>query len=242
LAGASHVEAGDFGTRCQKSYQNGWLNTLPYAYARCGGFNDELDSTDTLRFYFDLTGTGSGFTVNDGSTASGGVDSVDLFYVSTHGGTTDVNARLALWGDQQRVRSSEWRLGNNSDQVMIFSQYACATMKEDGHFMARWSNPFRGGVYIVTGSQDKVYDGLTTDETGEDYADDLQDGKSVKWAWFDGNGDWWADQDVAVYATGSSLANCRNRRDGITWQNASSFTRLRDNNVARVCGAWIWDN
>ena len=44
-------------------------------------------------------------------------------------------------------------------------------------------NTFRGGLRMALGSQDKLYDGVTTNECGEDFADNLQDGDSIKWAW-----------------------------------------------------------
>ncbi|MGE0825410.1 MAG: DUF6345 domain-containing protein [Candidatus Binatia bacterium] len=245
LLASAHAEAGEFGTRCQRSFQFGWQNTLPYMYDRCSGFNNELDDTDTKLFYYNLTGTGSGFTSNDGSVNAGGVDAVDLFYVSTHGGAQGdpINATLTLWGIGQNARSGDWRFGDNADGVRIFSQYACETLWIDNNSYNRWDQVFKGGMQLATGSHDKVYDGWTTDETGEDYADDLQSGKSVKWAWFDGNSDWWSDQDVAIYASSSgSLGECQVRRDYMTWQNLSSFPRLRDNNMNRICASWISDN
>jgi hypothetical protein len=97
-------------------------------------------------------------------------------------------------------------------------------------------------LYLVTGSHDVLYDGWLTDDTGEDYADNLTHGKTVKWAWFDGNWDWWADQDVAIYASSSgSLDECRNRRDTMTGQNINGFPRFRDASMKRICAAWITD-
>ena len=238
-------EAGTFGTRGQKEFQNGWQATLSYAWDRCDGFNSELDDSDTEKFYFNLQGTGSGFTLNDGIVDSGGVDSVDLFYVTTHGGakSSTTDARLALWGEQMLTFSSNWRFGDNSRKVKIFSQYACETLFIDDFSFARWAPAFKGGLFIATGSHDKVYDGWTTAETGEDYADDLQHGKSVKWAWLDGNSDWWEDQDVAVYASSSGpLSECKTRRDSMTWQNIGGFTRFRDGSMNRICASWISDN
>src|SRR5262245_62127595 len=136
----------EFGTRCQKSFQNGWQKTLPYMYARCGGFNDELDDTDTKLFYFDLTGVGSGFTYNDGSVPAGGVDTGDLFYVSTHGGakSSQTSARLAMWQENLRTYSVDWRFGNNADGARIFSQYACETLWLDDYSYDRWDQVFKG--------------------------------------------------------------------------------------------------
>ena len=249
------AQAGTFGTRCQGTFNGTWQKTLPFAYSRCEGFNNELDDYDTKKFYFNLSGQATGFSGNDGIVDSGGVDAVDLFYVSTHGGVDSVRFFYALKeqnkfacsqfssGSNQCVSGADWRYGDNSRKVKIYSQYICYTIAIDDFSWDRWKQPFRGGLYIATGSQDKLYDGWTTDETGEDYADDLQDGKSVKWAWFDGNGDWYEDQDVAVYASSSGpLAECQLRRDSMTWQNVPQFPRLRDGDMNRLCAAWIWNN
>ena len=253
LALQGGAQAGTFGTRCQGNFNNSWQNTLPYAYNRCEGFNNELDDYDTKKFYFNLSGAATGFSWNDGVINSGGVDSVDLFYVSTHGGVDNVRFFYALKEQNSFACSRlsggncvpgwDWRYGDNTRKVKIYSQYSCATLAIDDFSWARWNQPFKGGLYLATGSQDKVYDGYTTDETGEDYADDLQDGKSVKWAWFDGNGDWYFDQDVAIYASSSGpLSECQNRRDGMTWQNVIQFPRLRDGDMNRLCASWIWNN
>src|SRR5215510_15380616 len=243
---SSRTEAGQFGTRCQETFQNGWRKTLPHANELCDDFVAELNDTDTSLFYFTLKWGESGFSsdADDGLVNKGGVDAVDLFYVNTHGGeaSSTTDARLAMWQEGLRTFSSTWRFGNNSDQVAIFSQYACETLRVDDFSFNRWDEAFRGGLLLATGSHDKLYDSVTTEEAGEDYADDLQSGKSVKWAWFDGNADWNADQDVAIKASSTgSLSQCRNRRDTITWQNFGSVARIRDNNMKRICSAWIDD-
>jgi hypothetical protein len=255
VAQGAAAQAGTFGTRCQGNFNGSWQQNLSYVYARCEGFNNELDDYDTKKFYFNLSGAVTGFSGSDGSLSAGGVDAVDLFYMSTHGGVDDVRFFYALKEQNQFacsrfsnwtslcVPGADWRYGDNSRTVKIFSQYTCATLAIDDFAWDRWKQPFRGGLYLATGSHDKLYDGSTTDETGEDYADDLQDGKSVKWAWFDGNGDWNADQDVAIYASSSgSLSECQVRRDYMTWQNVIQFPRLRDGNMNRICASWISNN
>ena len=243
MSPARPAAAATFGTRCQDTFENDWQKPLPYAWDRCGGFNDTLDDTDTKLFYFNLKTNGLGFTTNDGVVGNGGVDTVDLFYVSTHGSVTNTDARLVFWNQDKRALSSGWRFGDNARGARIFSQYACETLAQDSFNFERWKKAFRGGLLLATGSHDKVYDGWTTNETGADYAAYLQAGKSVKWAWFDGNGDWWAAQDVAVEASSTgSVSECLSRLNGITWQNMFTFSRLRDNNMNRLCAAWIEDN
>jgi len=242
--------AARFGTRCQSDYQNGWQETLPYAYDRCSGFNNELDDTDIKVFYYNLHGSESRFSTCDGCGA--GVDNVHLFYVSTHGGGWSNDAVLTMWDKNSLAESNndKWRFGNNDTGAAFFAQYACETLKHnDGKTWDRWINTFRGGLIMAMGSHDKLWDGLTTDETGEDFADDLQKSKTVKWAWFDGNGDWAAAQDVAVLATGSSKtaaknakADCEYRRDNVKWQNFGSYARWRDSDIGWMCWSWIDDN
>lgn len=236
------ARAGQFGTRCQQDYESGWQKTLPHTWDRCSRFNSELDDTDSKLFYFDLKGVGVGFTSSDGSVNTGGVDAGDLFYVGTHGGANNSTAVLTMFTKNLSMSSVNWRFGDNSDGVAIFSQYACRTLQIDDFTWTRWSPAFKGGLYVATGSHRKLWDSITTDEVGEDYADDLQDGKSVMWAWFDGNSDWYEDQDVAVLVTGSSLANCEDRRAHIKWQNFSDYTRLRDGAVNKMCYAAIYNN
>lgn len=237
-----------FGTQCQRDFQNGWLSTLDHTWDRCAGFNNELDDTDTKVFYYNLDGAESNFSTCDGCGA--GVDDVHLFYTSTHGGARPNDAALAMWNQNVLAESNQdnWRFGDNNTGVAFFAQYACETLKLDG-IINRWLNTFRGGLIMALGSHDKLFDGSTTDETGEDFADDLQKSKSVKWAWFDGNGDWYAPQDVAVLASGSSQtgannaeADCNFRRDEVKWQNFGNFARWRDNQIGWMCWSLIDDN
>lgn len=231
-----------FGTRCQADYENNWQEKLPYSWNRCAGFNNELDDTDTKVFYYNLHGAQTRFSSCDGCGA--GVDNVHLFYVNTHGGGFDNDAALGMWNQNQIAQSNvdNWRFGNNNTGAAFFAQYACETLKFDGKTINRWLNTFKGGLIMATGSHDKLYDSITTDETGEDFADNLQKSKTVKWAWFDGNGDWYTDQDVAVLASGTNENDCKNRRDGVKWQNFGSFPRLRDNQIGWMCWSWISDN
>ena len=241
-----------FGTRCQADYQNNWRNELPYMWDRCGWFVDELDATDTSVFYFNLHGSRSKYSTCDG--CSTGVDAVHLMYTGTHGGAEDdTDARLAMWDEDIRARSNtdSWRFGDEATGASFFAQYACETMTaadSSGQMKDRWRGAFRGGLRMAMGSHDKLWDSITTNECGEDFADDLQDGKKVKWAWFDGNGDWWEDQDVKILATGTgstdaaAQSSCQSRRDTMKWQNFGSFGRIRDNALDWWCWSWISNN
>lgn len=239
--------AAHFGTLCQADYQNNWRDALPYSWDRCGWFNDELDDTDIKSFYWNLHGARTLYSSCDGC-AGMGADTVSLLYTNTHGGAiNDTDARLVMWNQDVRARSNtdSWRLGDESIGLSILALYACETLTNADSSTAlkdRWRGTFRGGLRMTLGSHDKLWDGTTTNECGEDFADNLQDGDSVKWAWFDGNGDWYADQDVKVLATGTSSSNCTDRKNSIKWQNFTSFPRLRDSNVKWFCSSKIDNN
>ena len=240
-----------FGALCQADFQNGWQNTVPYVWNRCAWFMDELDDTDTRAFYWNLHGARSFFSSCE--TCSGvGADTLRLLYVSTHGSAKALgDARLNMWDQNVSALSTTdgWRYGDGNPPLGFLSLYACETLNDDdGNIWGRWGGTFRGGLIMVMGSQDILNDSLTTDETGEDFADDLQKGKSARWAWFDGNGDWDVDQDVKVMATGSSAsghdagADCAFRRDTVTWQNAHQYARWRDGQIGSWCTSQIEDN
>lgn len=236
-----------FGCLCAANYQNGWQNALPYSWNRCGWFVDELDSTDIRSFYWSLNGAESFYSSCD-HCAGVGAETVSLLYTNTHGGALNSgDAFLAMWNQNAwaQTNTDNWRLGNESTGLSILALYACETLTNadsSASLINRWRNTFRGGLRMVLGSHDKLYDGETTDEVGEDFADDLQDGKTIKWAWFDGNGDWHADQDVKVTATGATESDCIFRRDAMMWQNFGAFPRLRDSQVAWFCSSKIDNN
>lgn len=246
----ANASAAIFGTRCQSDFQNGWSVTLPEVWDRCAWFNDELDDTDQKAFYFNLQGAHVKFTGCD--ECSAGPDSVHLFYVDSHGGANPGNAGIFMW-DQRSIAITPrdgMRYGDENVGLAILAQYLCKTLSVDSHanIVARWVPVFSGGMIMATGSHDLVWDGVTTDEVGEDFADDLQSRKTVANSWFDANSDWDADQDLAVFATGSSLtgahnaeADCAFRRDRLTWQNFGQFARWRDNQVEWICFSKIDD-
>jgi len=151
------ASAGEFAIRCQRVFQNNWKPTIDYEYNRCEGFNSRMDDYNTQIFYFNLN-NGVGFTTADGAGPAGGVDTVDIFYVGTHGGASATDATLALKPVNTRTFSSTWKFGDTANQIAIFSQYACKTLQIDDNSFARWVNPFKGGLYLATGSHDILWD------------------------------------------------------------------------------------
>lgn len=239
LLASGSALAGKFGTRCQQTFKDGWVPNLSHVYDHCAYFNNELDDTDSKAFYYYLN-NGQGFKTSDHVESAGGVDTVDLFYVNTHGKAESSYSWLALYVGI--ATSNTWRFGDNGRKLKIFSQYACETMKLDNKTYDRWDQVFKGGLYLVTGSHDKVYDSWYTDDVGEDYADNLQDGDFVWSAWFDGAWDAYTDQDVAVFGTSSGDESvCFLRLLSMTGQNTGGFPRYRDGDMKLICAYSITD-
>jgi hypothetical protein len=228
-----------FGTECQEDYQNGWRATLGYTWQRCHWFNQELDDTDLRWYYYDLHGARSYW-----ETASDqyGMDDVDLVYATTHGGAEPTRSTWAMWDSGVSAKSYNMRLGDEALGLSIFATYSCETQKtSDGLHWQRLGALFRGGLRFTLGSHDKVYASVTTNEVGEDFADGLQKGKSFKYAWKDGNSDWWEDQDLTVMTTGVDANDCHYRRANMNWHNFHGYARLRDAQAGWVC--WSkWDD
>lgn len=227
-----------FGSECQEAYENNWQETLSYCYDICSGFNNELDDTDTKRFYYNLNGAKPYW---ENTYDQYELDNVDMAYACTHGGGWSTAAVWAMYNQNQLAYSTNMRLGDEARMASVLSTYACETLKNDGKQWTRYGPIFRGGLRITTGSHGTLWSSWTTDECGEDYADNLQQGYSIKWSWKDGVSDWWHDQDAAVMATGANSTDCWNRLNGMTWQNVTYYPRLRDGQIGYWC-QYSWSN
>ncbi len=230
-----------FATECQRSFQNDWLPPTIAAWDICGGFNAELNDTDHQYYYYNLQG--AQWRWHDAGDQIF-MDDVDLLYAGTHGGQTQSgdSSVWGMWDHQQYAYSSSMRLGDEAWRLSVLATYACKTLKtSDGKHWTRMGPIFRGGLRYALGSHDQVAGGINTDEVGEDFADGLQKQKSFRYAWKEGNSDWWADQDLTAMTTGANATDCHNRRSGMKWQNFPYYAQLRDEQVGWVC--WTkWDD
>ncbi len=237
--GGTVAEAAHFGTACQRDFQNDWLHTLPYTYHRCGRFNNELDDTDKKIFYYNLHGAKTYWEKRRDQKM---LDKVDLFYASTHGGGWSTKSVWSMWNWKTRAESTRMRLGDESRGLSIFATYACGTLKSsDGRMWRRMGPIMRGGLRYAAGSHGTLYDSRSTADVGENFADYLQRGWTIKTAWKKGNSDRSVNNDVAVMATGKTKADCRKRRDKMKWTNFKSYPRLRNNKNKWYCYTY-WDN
>jgi hypothetical protein len=214
-----------FATECQESFQYGWQSSLPKTWKRCSLFNAELNDTDLLYYYTDLQNSKYAWE-----------DPADQFWIWSD------RAVWAMWNYWELADSAQMRLGDEAWRLSILATYACETLKNSDNLLPTRLGPlFAGGLRFALGSHGTVWASSYTDEVGEDFADGLQKGKSLRYAWKDGNSDWWHDQDVAVATTGATSSDCYYRRSAMTWQNFHTFPRLQDWQIGWYCTN-RWDN
>jgi hypothetical protein len=241
------VRGGRFGAFCQKSFEAGWQKTLNNVYDLCGWFVSQMNDTASQVFYYDLVNRAY-YIEKNGDTqppAYNSVDDVDLFWLATHGGVTSTYARWAMWNKDVEASTARMRLGDSAwwgGGLAIFVSHACDTLQHnDNLLVTRWAPVLRGGVKIVVGSHDVLNDSVTTNETGENFAYELQNGATIRNAWVYAVSDLYTAQDATIVATGTNLTDCRNRRDGMKWSNFGNYPFIRDGNIGTTCWAW-WDN
>lgn len=232
--------AATFGTYCQQEYENDWQDETSQTWRHCSRFNNELDDTDTRVFYRNLHSARDEFEADNDQN---GLERVDLAYVVTHGGVSAIRAWWDMWDDSVRAFSSNMWLGNENHGLSILASYACDTHRfaDGNNIWTRWRNPFKGGLRYTVGSHDLLYSGRRTNECGDEFADNLQDGDVVKYAWKKAVRESGVDQDATAIASGRDSEDCHLRRDNMTWQNFSTYPRRRDNDMNHICWTW-WEN
>jgi hypothetical protein len=230
------------GVRCQDEYQQNYDETID-AYSMCSGFIDTIKRTDWVDFYFNLHGANVAFV--DGNAVEtcnqcGGADSVDFFLMYTHGGVDPSESRYAMWDFQTRAWSGSMRFGDDGQQLKVFATYSCDTLQtSDGHLWDRMGPAFRGGVKILLGAHDLLYDGQG--QKGREFASRMQDGEPIGQAWLEAV--WYADNrnHPSAAATGVNADDCWNRL-GSNLDSVRNNPPLRDNQIGVVCWAgWNGD-
>jgi hypothetical protein len=234
----SAAAASRFGTMGQQTFQNGWKDKIYYVWERCSRFNDELDGTDTKVFYTNLHDMVTHWHWDEDYIL---VEDVDLFFANTHGGVKPGWARWAMWNENRYAESRYMDLGkppagSTSPGLSIFATHACKThYSADGNLGDRWYPPFKGGLRMALGSHGTLYSWWINNEDAERFADYLQDGSTIKNAWRDGLRDWGPLQDISVLATGVNCDCCKARKAGMTWQNYSTYNRVRGTAIGCFC-------
>jgi Family of unknown function (DUF6345) len=87
--------------------------------------------------------------------------------------------------------------------------YSCKTVDRN-NVPGIW-NIF-AGMHIYCGAWEDMWDGWTTDECGEDVADNLTDGDTVSESWIDGVSDWYFDNHPITVCVGNARLGPRRCR------------------------------
>ena len=172
---------------------------LTYTFNRANGFSNKLRSANhTQRFYWAETDC---FETDLRDTDKGGddrnwVDNVDIFWIETHGNNNNGSPQMLYdtAHSQWRTFGTQWQLGEATEAEWLMA-YSCHTVNRS-NVGALW-NIF-AGLHIYCGAWENMYDGITTDECGEDVGDNLTDGDTISEAWIDGVSDWYVDNHPIV--------------------------------------------
>lgn len=235
-AGQWHLPL-QYGVRCQNDFQDQWAPTIDM-YSMCGNFINQISATDPVDFYFNLHGAAPTFTSGDSTEtclACGGVDSVDFYFMGTHGGNFGSTAAFGMWDDNSIAYSVNQRLGAAGEQVKVFATYSCDTLyTADGGFWTRWGAALSGGVKLLLGAHDLFYDGNS--QKGTEFASRMQDGEPIGQSWLEAV--WYADNNnhPSVANTGVDANDCWNRA-GINLPGLPYESVLRDGQNGYVCWA-----
>jgi hypothetical protein len=127
-------------------------------------------------------------------------DSVDLFLIITHGNyePRDTGAqpgcRLLFDNYDWHSYSKDWRFGDgcNLEWLLI---YGCHTIDRD-HVLDHL--PVFKRLHLFCGAYGNMYDSWTTDDVGEDTANNLLSGNTVCDSWGDGVSDWFVSNHPMV--------------------------------------------
>lgn len=250
LASTSDYHNGSYG---EGSFENGWQDDLGYAWDEADRFRAQVNNNTSTRFgTFNLHGSAQPGRWHDScdGCSSGGLDTADIVFAGTHGGALGDSSSdpYAVWtmGDENAFADSrDMELGEEDDYLQIFAVKSCDTMSltqpDSSKMWKRWDSIMKGGLYVALASHDTMYFGYWERKGGEAFAEELQSGATVRYAWKDGMARWDNNQDVMALFAANSSSNCSSRRSGLTWSNTTSYTRYRGSSASHWCSS-SWDN
>lgn len=152
-------------------------NDLTYTFNRCNGFDAVLRGEDHTRVFYYANTDCWETDIRDadqGGSDTEYADAVDLFWIETHGNHTASGQAILLYDTAHHnwiTNSSQWELGEGTgyDAEWIMA-YSCSTVDRDK--IEGLANIF-AGLHIYCGAWDSMYDSWTTEECGEDVAENL---------------------------------------------------------------------
>jgi len=247
---ASQATAGTvhFGVRCQSDFQNGWAPTID-VYGACSDFISEISPVEYVDFYFNLHGAELAFyngQALETCNGCGGADSVDFFFMITHGTVANNNADYAGYAMWDAACSGTnppgcvaWtpnmRFGSAGHQLKVFATFSCDTFKySDGLLWNRWSSVYSGGLKVGVGGFDLLYTGNDT-QAGTNFAANMRNNNAIGWSWLDAVYYANTSNHPIVANTGANSTDCWNRQGSLTVNNVVGAPALRDGQIGYYC-------
>jgi hypothetical protein len=255
------------GAFCLSSYEGGWLeshdfcgNAQSFAQAMVGAW--AVDPAHA--FVRDWVNLGRDTAVGEfKSTGNVAGDSVDIAFVSTHGGVSETDAFLALWPANQDVWSNAdgLRFGEFPGRLSVLVLSSCwvlsdsavptntnaghqydgsgsAAPETSGFMFNRWGNAFKGGLRIaVGGANGETYsDGIisSTDDNPGNFVQNMKN-RPILNAFLDAWENWDVDQHVGGIASGRTPIDCMTRLLSLRFDKLNDFPRLYDADVQYLC-------
>jgi hypothetical protein len=175
------------------------LQDLTYTFDRSDGLKSGLEGAGHVNVFYwrntnvfetDLRDVSVGLAGHQGFDDQG-ADAVQLFWIETHGGhDAGASPKLAydIAAESWEGSGSTWKLGDGAAEILMI--FGCDTVGLENVIILQ--NIFNG-LHMYCGAWDLMWDAWTTDECGEDVADNLTDGDTVSDAWIDGVSDWYYD-------------------------------------------------
>lgn len=169
--------------------EGGWID-LDYTFNITNGVYDALTAAGySCPFYWGDTDV---WAVDLEPTSIGGLDesmadNVDLFFWAGHSFDDQLNWAEVVYDSSNKSWSSpstRWQLGDRDLEWLVL--YTCDSIKMDS-FFDKYRNIFNG-LHLILGSYGTMYFGSSTAHVGRDFAENLIDGQTLPWAWFNAAG------------------------------------------------------
>lgn len=209
LVGCNDKDEGDFGVEGIRHFSNvraamdvDKADDFTYIFNVCNGVYHKLRSQYPCRFYYAETDAWELHlhNIEDHGLDMAVADGVDLYFMATH--MRRDNGTMELLYDAKKNKwigeSTDWKLGDIDLEWLAL--WGCDTLNRNdfkSKGFARYS-PIFHGLHLILGFWRDAWDTWTTEECGRDFAQNLLDGRTIRFSWFDGASDWAMDQETAI--------------------------------------------
>jgi len=190
----------------KKEFQNTWPCTQYYWGERC--FLEE----DHLTF----------------------VDSADLAFISGHGNSSYIAMDTGEDTDLTRCNWGSWSSNSRKGDLEYIAFESCQVLSLDGDWRERWSctpnrrRPF-AGLHVACGFKNNHQESPVF-ELSDEFAENLEDGYSVRWAWLeatDDENDWvWGHDNIGcvIYVSPHENETISGHTSSDRWYHHSDYS------------------